>query len=206
MCPPNPRFIFIALIVLGGWGQQTSTYAQEKVPPKAENAVAVASPKATVPPNDKIAQLQATATVDKIASWGHWGNRPSSYSAWTNHSNRLIPVYVFGDSFAPYMNEGSVYRDAAKLEALYRRMPTNTLRADAPYADQTDVYRLQLSATEERGKKYVFLVIRPRKLQPSTSPAKSDTPKAGAPVCYFKTTINAKPTLVMSLQHPMAMK
>jgi len=38
-------------------------------------------------------------------------------------------------------------------------MPTNTLRADAPYADQTDVYRLQLSATEERGKKYVFLVI-----------------------------------------------
>ncbi len=159
MSPPNPQFIFMALIVLGGLGQQTSTYAQEKVPPKAENAVEVESLKITVPPNDKISQLQATATVDKIATWGHWGNRQSSYSAWTNHSNRLIPVYVFGDSFAPYMNEGSAYRDASRLEALYRRMPTNTLRADAPYADQTDVYRLQLSATEERGKKYVFLVI-----------------------------------------------
>ena len=108
---------------------------------------------------DKISQMQITAITDKTATWGHWGNRPSSYSAWTNHSNRLIPVYVFGGSFASYMNEGSVYRDAVKLEKLYGRMPTNTLNANADYADQTNVYDLQRKATEEHGKKYVFLVV-----------------------------------------------
>ncbi|HUP79895.1 MAG TPA: hypothetical protein VM260_15185, partial [Pirellula sp.] len=34
---------------------------------------------------DKISQMQTTAITDKTATWGHWGNRPSSYSAWTNH-------------------------------------------------------------------------------------------------------------------------
>ena len=108
---------------------------------------------------DAIASKQAAAIKEKTAQWGYWGTRPSSYSSWTNHSNRLIPVYVFGGSFAEYMNEGSVYRDAAKLEKLYGKMPTNTLRADAPYADQTDVYRLQRKAIEQQGKKYVFLVV-----------------------------------------------
>jgi len=110
-------------------------------------------------PNDRIAILQETAMREKTANWGHWGNRPNSYSAWTNHSNRLIPVYVFGGSFAEYMNEGSVYRDAVSLEKLFGRMPSNSLRSDAPYADQTDVYRLQRKAIEQKGKKYVFLVV-----------------------------------------------
>lgn len=109
--------------------------------------------------NDPIALLQQTAMVEKRADWGHWGNRPRSYSGWTNHSNRLIPIYVFGSSFAEYMNEGSLYRDAFKVEQLYGRFPSNTVRADAPYADQTDVYRLQRRAIEHEGKRYVFLVI-----------------------------------------------
>lgn len=108
---------------------------------------------------DNIAKLQATATNAKFATWGHWGNRPRSYSQWTYHSNRLIPVYVFGGSFETYMNQGSVYRDAEKLKKLFGRMPTNTLRADAAYADQTDVYRLQRTAIEDASKKYVFLVV-----------------------------------------------
>ena len=154
----NSRLL-IALAFLGGMSLLTPIGAQEKATPKAENAVVTERPKVIAPANDKIAQLQATATIDRIATWGHWGNRPSSYSAWTNHSNRLIPVYVFGDTFAPYMNEGSPYRDASRLEKLFGRMPTNTLRDDAPYADQTDVYQLQRRATDELGKKYVFLVI-----------------------------------------------
>ena len=150
-----------ALSILFCLAEKTPIIAQEeavpnnKRPAKIETAQDV--PRAVV--LEKIAQMQTTAITDKTATWGHWGNRPRSYSAWTNHSNRLIPVYVFGGSFASYMNEGSVYRDAAKLEKLYGRMPTNTLNANADYADQTNVYDLQRKATEELGKKYVFLVV-----------------------------------------------
>ncbi len=150
-----------ALSILNCLAQEIPVIAQEKSVPTNRRPTtfetAQDAPSAVV--LDKISQMQTTAITDKTATWGHWGNRPSSYSAWTNHSNRLIPVYVFGDSFANYMNEGSVYRDAAKLEKLYGRMPTNTLNPNADYADQTNVYDLQRKATEERGKKYVFLVV-----------------------------------------------
>jgi alkaline phosphatase len=110
-------------------------------------------------PLDTIGQLQETAMTSKTATWGHWGNRPSSYTAWTNHSNRLIPAYVYGASFDKYMNEGSLYRDASKIESLYGRLPPNTVNPNANYADQTDLYRLQREAIEQMGKKYVFLVV-----------------------------------------------
>ena len=150
---------FLAFSILNCLAQQTPSYAQEKSVPKAESSGAIEIANDDTVAMDKVAQMQTKAITDKTATWGHWGNRPSSYSAWTNHTNRLIPVYVFGGSFAHYMNEGSVYRDAAKLEKLFGQLPTNTLRSDAPYADQTDVYHLQRKATEELGKKYVFLVI-----------------------------------------------
>ncbi len=108
---------------------------------------------------DRLARMQRDAFKNQNASWGHWGNRPSSYSAWTNHSNRLIPVYVFGDTFSQYMNEASLYRDAPAIEKLYGRLPANTLNPKANYADQTDVYRLQRNAIERNGKKYVFLIV-----------------------------------------------
>lgn len=108
---------------------------------------------------DRIASMQVAAMANKTAEWGHWGNRPSGYNAWTNHSNRLVPVYVFGGSFAPYMNEGSVYRDASKIENLYGRLPENTLNPNAPYGDQTDIYHLQRKAVDELAKKYIFLVV-----------------------------------------------
>ena len=153
------RFFILTFSILSFLTQRSPTLAQEKSVPKfnVSDAIAVANGNAVA--IDKIAEMQTIAITDKTATWGHWGNRPSSYSAWTNHSNRLIPVYVFGGSFASYMNEGSVYRDAAKLEKLYNQLPTNTVRSDAPYADQTDVYHLQRKATEELGKKYVFLVV-----------------------------------------------
>ena len=154
-----PILTLTTFSVLNCLAQQTPTVAQEKSVPKAESSGAIEITNGNTAATDKVAQMQTMAITDKTASWGHWGNRPSSYSAWTNHSNRLIPVYVFGGSFASYMNEGSVYRDAAKLEKLYGQLPTNTVRSDAPYADQTDVYLLQRKATEELGKKYVFLVV-----------------------------------------------
>jgi alkaline phosphatase len=109
--------------------------------------------------DDNIAELQVEAFDSKTAKWGHWGAKRNSYSAWTNHSNRLIPVYIFGGSFQPYMGEGSVYRDADRLEKLYGRLPESTLNPKAEYGDQTDVYRLQREAIESGRKKNVILVV-----------------------------------------------
>lgn len=125
---------------------------QTEPPPRPEDVV--------IPPGlDSVARLQHVAITALTADWGFWGFRPSSYSSWTNHSNRLIPVYVFGDSFQPYINENSLYRTPEKIEQLYGRMPENTLNPNADYADQTDVYRLQREAIASGRKKYVFLVV-----------------------------------------------
>ena len=155
----NCILTFSIFSILNFLAHQAPTLAQKKALPNANDSAAIGVTQGHAVATDKVAQMQTEAIRDKTATWGHWGNRPSSYSAWTNHANRLIPVYVFGGSFASYMSEGSVYRDAAKLEKLYGRLPTNTVRSDAPYADQTDVYHLQRKATEELGKKYVFLVV-----------------------------------------------
>lgn len=139
---------------LGSFSNPTA-WSQEKnttPPPRPEDVI--------VPDGlDAIARLQHIAITSLTADWGFWGYRPSSYSSWTNHSNRLIPVYVFGDSFAPYKGENSLYRSADKIERLYGRLPVNTLNPNADYADQTDVYRLQRTAIESGRKKYVFLVV-----------------------------------------------
>ncbi len=107
---------------------------------------------------DAMAKLQFEATAQSRADWGHWGNRPNGYNAWTNHSNRLIPVYVFGGSLQPYVGAQSRYRDEAKIRETYGRVPQNTLNPNADYCDQTDIYRLQRKAIEE-GKKFVFLIV-----------------------------------------------
>jgi alkaline phosphatase len=108
---------------------------------------------------DDLAAKQHVAIQSMVCPWGYWGVRPESYSSWTNHSNRLIPVYVFGSNLSPYIGSNSIYRDSQRLKELYGQVPVNTLNPNATYADQTDVYRLQRSAIESGSKKYVFLVV-----------------------------------------------
>ncbi len=108
--------------------------------------------------NDPVRALQARAMQTDKASWGHWGARPEQYSHWTNHSNRLVPVYTFGMSLDAVTGSHSVYRDATRLEELYGQTPTETLNPQADYFDQTDIYRLQQQAVAA-GKKYVVLMI-----------------------------------------------
>ena len=108
--------------------------------------------------NDPILRMQADAEATGKASWGHWGDQPDRYVSWSNHSNRLIPVYTFGISLDAVAGAQSVYRDAARLESLYGRLPDATLNPRADYFDQTDVYRLQLWAADA-GKKYIILVV-----------------------------------------------
>ena len=107
---------------------------------------------------DWLRELQLRATDAGTATWGHWGRRPDLYHDWKSHSNRLVPVYTFGMTLAPYRDHQSVYRNPKKLAALYGTTPPGTYNPEANYLDQTDLYRLQRKAISA-GKKYIFLVI-----------------------------------------------
>ncbi|WP_417746609.1 alkaline phosphatase [Rosistilla oblonga] len=108
--------------------------------------------------DDPIRQMQADAMRSKSASWGYWGTDPSRYSTWTNHSNRLIPIYTFGLDMEVLRNEGSQYRRSDALQKLYGRVPTGSLNPKAEYFDQTDIYRLQKLAFAA-GKKNIILMV-----------------------------------------------
>jgi alkaline phosphatase len=107
---------------------------------------------------DHVTRLQSEAVAQGRADWGLWGYDPSKYSSWTNHSNRLIPIYTFGMRLDAVSGANSAYRNAGRLQQLYGRLPENTLNPRAEYFDQTDVYRLQLQA-RQLGKKYIILVV-----------------------------------------------
>jgi len=107
---------------------------------------------------DRMRQMQQQAMTDLHADWGFWGFAPNRYSTWMKHSNRLIPVYTFGITLDRLRQEGSVYSDRARLEKLYGRVPKGSLVDDAPYFDQTDIYRLQQQAVVD-GKTQVILIV-----------------------------------------------
>jgi alkaline phosphatase len=130
-------------------------------PALAEPAAATPAPASPVAPRaaaDPVRMLQCEAEVSGEATWGHWGDQPGRYVAWSNHSNRLIPVYTFGIGLDEVAGAKSVYRDAERLRELYGRLPDDTLNPEADYFDQTDVYRLQRAAAEA-GKKYIVVVV-----------------------------------------------
>ncbi|MEI8072290.1 MAG: alkaline phosphatase [Planctomycetota bacterium] len=107
---------------------------------------------------DPIRQMQSDAETTGRAAWGHWGDQPEKYAAWSNHSNRLIPVYTFGMTLEAVSGANSPYRDADRIASLYGREPDGTLNPTADYFDQTDIYRLQKMAAEA-GKKYIVLMV-----------------------------------------------
>src|SRR5262249_10953937 len=81
------------------------------------------------------------------------------FSNHTNHSNRLIPVYVFGRKadLGAVTDNNSLYRDPEKIRALYGDLPANTVNPEAVYCDQSDLRSLQEKAVE-RGSKYLLTV------------------------------------------------
>ncbi|MCA9148691.1 MAG: alkaline phosphatase [Planctomycetales bacterium] len=108
--------------------------------------------------NDYVRELQKNADETGSAKWGHWGSNKSKYVSWSNHSNRLIPIYTWGIDLTKYSGANSPYRDRNKIEKLYGRVPDNTLNSRAAYLDQTNVYDLQRDAVAA-GKKYIILMI-----------------------------------------------
>jgi alkaline phosphatase len=113
---------------------------------------------------DRIKELQnsyvegRTRKMDRAYHFGSQG--PGSYfSNHATHTNRLIPVYVFGRKadLGAVTGKNSRYRDAAKVKELYGVVPANTVNPEAEYADQSDLYRVQEEAVR-RGAKYLFTV------------------------------------------------
>jgi alkaline phosphatase len=117
----------------------------------------VREPKAST--DDPARDMQSQAILDQHADFGHWGHLPDRYSTWTNHSNRLIPVYTFGLTLHALRDEGSTYADPQRLKELYGRVPEDTVNPTAMYFDQADIYRLQLAAIEAGYKNIILMVF-----------------------------------------------
>ncbi len=107
---------------------------------------------------DRLRELQTAAIEQNFADWGYWGPQPSKYTGWTNHSNRLIPVYTFGMDLNSVRGEKSPYRSEERLKQLYGYLPAGTLNPAAEYFDETDIYHLQQTA-EAEGKRRIILFI-----------------------------------------------
>ena len=107
---------------------------------------------------DLLREFQYRAAELGTSDWIHWGDQPGKFSNWTNHSNRLIPVYTFGVTLDSIKGENSIYRDEQRLTELYGQPTRSTVNKDATYFDQTDLYTLQKQAWQA-GKKHVILLV-----------------------------------------------
>ncbi len=128
---------------------------------RATDASPVRPPAATavVTAADPIRDMQVEAERSGVAPWGHWGDQPDRYDAWSNHSNRCVPVYTFGLTLDAVRGPRSVYRDAARLRALYGRDPDATLDPAAEHFDQTDIHRLMVDAAGGGARRIVLFVF-----------------------------------------------
>ncbi len=126
--------------------------------PAAELPPTATIPAVSLRPTDRFARLQWDATHAGTAPWGHWGDQPGHYISWSNHSNRLVPVYTFGIGLDGVAGEQSPYRSEDRLRAIYGRLPEHTLNPAADYFDQTDVHTLQVAAAAA-GKRRIILMV-----------------------------------------------
>ena len=113
---------------------------------------------------DQLRDLQTDYVVNagrKIPRVYHFGSQgPGNvFSNHTSHTNRLVPVYVFGRKadLSAVTGENSRYRNPDKIKELYGVLPENTVNPQAIYADQSDMYRVQKEAVS-RGIRHLFIV------------------------------------------------
>ena len=127
-------------------------------------ATASPAPAAGRRPSDRLKELQTAYVAtprQKAARAYHFGSQGPGdvFSNHASHSNRLVPVYVFGRKadLGAVTGKNSLYRDPEKIKALYGFLPENTVNPEAEYADQSDLYRVQKDAVA-RGAKHLFIV------------------------------------------------
>ncbi len=113
---------------------------------------------------DRLRDLQEAAIANKTAKTPrayHFGSQGAGdvFSNHTSHTNRLIPLYVFGRKadLGSVTGKNSRYRSADRVKELYGVVPENTVNPEAEYADQADLYKVQSDAVAH-GAKYVFTV------------------------------------------------
>jgi alkaline phosphatase len=113
---------------------------------------------------DRLRELQEKAVATKLEKATrayHFGSQGAGgvFSNHTSHSNRMVPVYVFGRKadLGSGTGKNSRYRTAEGVKAAYGFLPENTVNPEAEYADQSDLYKVQKDAVG-RGAKYVFTV------------------------------------------------
>jgi alkaline phosphatase len=107
---------------------------------------------------DPMREMQSNAIKKQSAPWGHWGSNPKKYSTWTNHSNRMVPLYTFGYTLNDLREKGSLYSNPERLREHFGRVDDQTLNPNANYHDQIDVYDLQMAAAKS-GKRHVILMV-----------------------------------------------
>lgn len=146
--------VFIASMIMLGC-LPVQLFAQDK----EANATAKKQEKSASASVDPVREMQSRGVKEQKASWGHWGNQPDRYSVWTNHSNRLIPVYTFGITLDALRREGSTYADPKRLQKLYGHVPKGTVNPTAMYYDQTDIYRLQKAAIDAGYSNIILMVF-----------------------------------------------
>lgn len=117
--------------------------AEQKAEPKSEQKP---EPKFDTTGMDAMAILQKKSIVTKRSVYGHWGLDGNKFSSWTNHSNRLIPVYTFGYTLSQLREEGSPYQSLDRLKTIHLKATEESVNPVALYYDQTDIYRLQKMA------------------------------------------------------------
>lgn len=108
--------------------------------------------------SDPIRDLQRDAVRRQHSDTVHWGRGRQRYVSWSNHSNRLIPVYTFGITLDSWRDRGSVYADPQRIAKLYGHVPDRTYNPVARYYDQTDIHRLQQLAVD-RGCSVIITMI-----------------------------------------------
>ena len=113
---------------------------------------------------DRLKDLQTTYVShanQKMTRAYHFGSQgPGNvFSNHTSHTNRLVPVYVFGKKadLGAVTGANSRYRDPEKIKATYGFLPENTVNAEAAYGDQSDLYWVQKQAIA-RGAKHLFII------------------------------------------------
>jgi alkaline phosphatase len=115
-------------------------------------------------PADTVRDLQVAYAANKAEKRPrafHFGSQGPGdiFSNHTSHTNRLVPVYVFGRNadLGAVTGANSRYRNAESIKALYGALPANTLNPEATYCDQSDLYAVQKKAVA-RGARHLFIV------------------------------------------------